>query len=233
MWRSTVLKIAVLSDVHSNLEALEAASKNLDANKILVLGDSIGYGANPNEVLDWLQRNKCICIKGNHEEAVISGETGWFNPFAARAILWTRQKITSANMNFIKSLEAKKIVAVGGLKIVMCHGSPNDPLYEYVYKETHEHLFDYYLQKENSNVIAMGHTHLPYLWVGNNGTVLNPGSVGQPRDGDKRASFATMDVEDGVLVEHHRVEYDIPSAAKKILDAGLPEMLAKRLHIGR
>jgi putative phosphoesterase len=228
------LKIAVLSDIHSNSEALQAVSKNLDVDRILVLGDSIGYGANPNEVLDWLQENECICIKGNHEEAVISGETGWFNPFAARAILWTRDRITSANLAFIESLEAKKIVAFGGLKVAMCHGSPNDPLYEYVYKETHEHLFDYYLQKENSNVIAMGHTHLPFLWVGKNGAVLNPGSVGQPRDGDKRASFAIINVEDDVpVVEHYRVEYDIDSAVKKILEAGLPEMLAKRLYNGR
>jgi len=229
-----LLSIAVLSDVHSNLEALQAVSKNLDVDGIIVLGDSIGYGANPNEALDWLQENKCICIKGNHEEAVISGETGWFNSFATRAILWTRDRITSANMAFIKSLEAKKIVAFGGLKIAMCHGSPNDPLYEYVYRETHEHLFDYYLQKENASVVAMGHTHVPYLWTGKNGIVLNPGSVGQPRDGDRRASFAVINVEDDVpIVEHQRVEYNIGSVAKKILDAGLPEMLAKRLYNGR
>jgi len=228
------LKIAVLSDIHGNLEALHAVSKNQDIDRILVLGDSIGYGANPNEVLDWLQEKKCICIRGNHEEAVLSGETGWFNPFAARAILWTRNRVTTANLAFIKSLEAKKIVDFGGLKVGICHGSPNDPLYEYVYKDTHEHLFDYYLQKENSGVMAMGHTHLPYLWVGKNGTVLNPGSVGQPRDGDRRASFAVINVEDDIpVVEHHRVEYDVTSAANKILEAGLPEILANRLYDGR
>jgi len=228
------LKVAVISDIHSNLEALQAVSKAIQTDKILVLGDSIGYGANPNEVLDWLQENKCICVKGNHEEAVISGETGWFNPSAARAILWTREKMTPANMVFIKSLSSKKLIEFGGIRIVMCHGSPNDPLYEYVYRETHGQLFDYYLQKENANVVAMGHTHLPDLWIGKGGIILNPGSVGQPRDGDRRASFAVISIENGApLVKNRRVEYNIDLAAEKILAAGLPEVLAKRLYIGR
>lgn len=228
------MRIATISDIHSNLEALLAVVKNLDADRILVLGDSIGYGANPNEVLDWLRENKCICVKGNHEEAVITGETGWFNTAAAESILWTRRQINATNMAFIASLENKKLFVHGNLRVAIMHGSPNDPLYEYVYRETHEHLFECYLQKEDADIVAMGHTHVPFLWLGKDGIILNPGSVGQPRDGDRRASFAIINIEDDVpVVEHHRVEYDIDSAAKKILDAGLPEMLARRLYFGR
>ncbi len=227
-------RIAILSDIHSNLEALQAVAKNLDVDDVIVLGDSVGYGANPNEVLDWLKDRNCIVIKGNHEEATITGNTGWFNPMAARAILWTRQILTSANMEFLSSLEERKLIEFNDVRVSLLHGSPNDPLYEYVYEETHSHLFDYYLQKEEANIIALGHTHAPFLWSSKNGMILNPGSVGQPRDGDKRASFAILTVEDGVpMVEHHRVEYNIDVAANKIRSAGLPAMLAERLYNGR
>ena len=227
-------RIAILSDLHSNLEALQAVAKNLEVDDVIALGDSVGYGANPNEVLDWIKDRNCMVIRGNHEEATITGNTGWFNPMAARSILWTRQMLTSANLDFLSSLEEKKLIELDGIRIRLVHGSPNDPLFEYVYEETHRHLFEYYLQKEEADIIALGHTHVPFLWRSTKGIILNPGSVGQPRDGDKRASFAILRVEDGVpTVEHHRVGYSIDVAANKIRSAGLPEMLAERLYYGR
>lgn len=228
------MRVAILSDIHANFEALMAVAGELDAEKILVLGDFVGYGACPNEVIEWLRSHDCICVKGNHEQAVITGETSWFNYVAAKSILWTRANITKSNLGFLVSLEEKKTNSLGGVAISFMHGSPNNPLYEYVYEDTHGQLFEYYLMMEGANVIALGHTRFPFLWRSTRGTVLNPGSVGQPRDGDNRASFAILDIQNNVgTVKIHRVRYDIKKAAEKILAAGLPEMLAERLYLGR
>jgi diadenosine tetraphosphatase ApaH/serine/threonine PP2A family protein phosphatase len=149
------------------------------------------------------------------------------------AIIWTRSRLTEENLKLLASFPLYLIVLVEQCKMYFTHGSPDDPLKEYVSPTTHADLFAHYLSKTKSSVIAMGHTHVPFLWEASDGIVFNPGSVGQPRDGDPRAAYAILTIDGGrVVVEQRRVKYDVQGAARKIVDAGLPKTLAERLLVG-
>ncbi len=227
-------RIAFFSDIHSNLEALESTANAIKADKIAILGDSVGYGPNPNEVLSWIRSNADACVKGNHDEATITGNTSWFNHTAASAIEWTRKRITDENLSFLRTLPEIKIWEVSGLKIMMVHGSPTDPLREYVMETTHHQLFDYYLDRFEVDIIALGHTHFPMAWSSGRKLIINPGSVGQPRDGDWKSSHTIVEIVDGVpFPTNARIEYDVQRTADKIRRIGLPNVLAERLFEGR
>ncbi|MDA4118162.1 MAG: metallophosphoesterase family protein, partial [Thaumarchaeota archaeon] len=133
-------------------------------------------------------------------------------------------------------LPPERHIALGGKKLYMAHGSPDDTMWEYVSPFSHGDLFDYYLEKVDADIIALGHTHVPFQWRSSGGqgrVVFNPGSVGQPRNGDSRASYAVVTVEDTkVTVEHRQAKYDIERSAKKIVESGLPPTLASRLLTG-
>ncbi len=194
----------------------------------------MGYGASPNEVIDRLESKKVSAILGNHDYAVIAGETGFFNSSAAIAIRWTITHLRSENLEYLRSLPREQRVEAEDARVYLTHGSPADNLWEYADPATHSDLFDYYLRKLKVGMIGLGHTHVPYVWRGEEGIVANPGSVGQPRSGDSRASFALVEVEGNrVDVKIRRVAYDLGAAAKKIESAGLPKMLAERLYLGR
>ena len=226
-------RLAIISDVHANLEALRAVMTEIEGQETYCLGDVVGYGANPNEVLYRLRDSGARIVRGNHDDAAVSGETGWFNTKAAMAVMWTRSRLTDDNLKLLASLPLDIRIEFEQCKTFLTHGSPDEPLKEYVLPGTHSDLFPYYLSKTDSRVIALGHTHVPFLWEGNVGVVFNPGSVGQPRDGDPRASYAILTIESGrATIVHKRVKYDTLGAARKILDAGLPEIFAKRLLVG-
>lgn len=225
---------AFLSDIHGNLEALEAVSTRIHKDvPIYCLGDLVGYGANPNEAIEWAKGRNVICVMGNHDYAVVTGDTSFFNRDAERAILWTRPRLTKENMAFLSSLPKTVKVDLNGIKALLVHGSPTDPVFEYVFPETHEHLFDYYLSNNEVKVVALGHTHIPFVKKIDDGMVFNPGSIGQPRSGEPRACYALIRVEGSEIeVEYKLIEYDIEGAAGKILKAGLPPFLAQRLFQG-
>ena len=226
--------VAFISDVHSNLEALEAVLASLGKEELYCLGDVVGYGANPNEVVGLLRERGAQVVMGNHDYAAATGDAGSFNPRAAMAAKWTSRQLTEANLDYLRRLPKERNLEFGGVKFCVVHGSPDDPLWEYVDPATHSQLFGHYLRKLGVMGLALGHTHIPYSWKGTEGEVFNPGSVGQPRDGDWRASFAVGDFEGGAIeLEHRRVEYDVEGAAEKIIRAGLPEPLAARLRTGR
>jgi putative phosphoesterase len=227
-------RVAFISDVHSNLEALEAVLDEVGKLKVYCAGDIVGYGASPNEVVRVLRDVGATCVVGNHDRAALDGDAGEFNPRAAIAALWTSRQLTEESKEFIGSLPSRLSAEVGGKKVFMTHGSPDDPMWEYVRPSTHSDLFDYYLGKVGADVIALGHTHLAFEWRSESGgVVFNPGSVGQPRNGDRRAAFAILGVEGGVVrVEPRLVEYDFERAAKKILESGLPSSLATQLVSG-
>jgi putative phosphoesterase len=228
-----VRRLAIISDVHSNLEALEVVMAEIDGLETFCLGDVVGYGANPNEVLFKLRDSEARIVRGNHDDAVVTGETGWFNSRAAMAIMWTKSRLVEENLKLLASLPLDLRVSIEQSRAFFTHGSPDDPLKEYVSPTTHSDLFPYYLSKTESNVVALGHTHVPFLWERSDGVVFNPGSVGQPRDRDPRASYAILTMDGGkAFVSHKRAKYDAPAAAKKILDAGLPRTLAERLLVG-
>ncbi len=227
-------RIAFISDIHSNLEALEAVLSQIGDLPKYCLGDLVGYGASPNEVVELLRKNDVRSILGNHDHAVITRDFHDFNSTAAIAIGWTAQHLTGGNLDYLSSLPRERRIAVGATRLYVTHGSPDDTLWEYVDPASHSYLFDHYLDKLSVMGIGLGHTHVPYLWAEGNRLVFNPGSVGQPRSGDSRASYAVLTVGGarGMTVEHKKVEYDMERSAQKILLAGLPEKLGKRLFAG-
>jgi putative phosphoesterase len=226
-------EFAFISDVHSNLEALEAVLADAGAVGVYCLGDVVGYGASPNEVVDLLKEKGVVAVLGNHDLTALTGEPTGFNSRAAVAAVWTSRRLSEDNKRFLSQLPKNREVSLAGVDAYLTHGSPDDNLWEYVFPATHSDIFDYYLKRLSVRVIALGHTHVPFSWSDTTGSVFNPGSVGQPRDGDPRASYAVVSVDgDRVAVEHRRVEYDVQTSARKIIDAGLPEVLAKRLATG-
>lgn len=193
----------------------------------------VGYGANPNEVVEWVRMNCAGSVMGNHDQAVVSGDTEWFNPTAAEAILWTRRKVSGEHLHYLASLPLSIRFQFGGRRFLVLHGSPDDPLHEYVYLETHRDLFDGYLERNDVDLLALGHTHHPFAAATPRGVVFNPGSVGQPRHGVPGAFYAVVSFSNGdAHVELLKAEYDIGSAASKIYAAGLPRVLGERLYEG-
>lgn len=228
-------RVAVVSDVHSNLEALQAVLSKVEGLDVWCLGDLVGYGANPNEVVEMLRDRGAVALMGNHDQAVITGETGGFNPRAAMAARWTRNILDQHNVSYLESLPIERRLRIGTVDGYLAHGSPDSPLWEYVDPRTHSQLFGYYLRKLGVGFIGLGHTHLPFTAeVDGGGMVFNPGSVGQPRDGDRRAAYAVLSLgkRGTVSAESFRVEYDFETAASKIVAAGLPTQLAERLTRG-
>jgi putative phosphoesterase len=226
-------RIAFVSDIHGNLEALQAVSSLIKGVPTYCCGDIVGYGANPEEAVAWVRDNCSGSVMGNHDHAVVSGETGWFNPAAAKAILWTRKTISRESMEFLSKLPSSFRFEADGVRFLVVHGSPEDPLHEYVYLETHQDLFGYYLSHHSADVLALGHTHHPFVARTSEGTVFNPGSVGQPRHGVPGAFYAIVTIADGrVEVDEMKVEYEVSTAANKIYDAGLPRILGERLYEG-
>jgi len=219
--------------VHANLEAFEAVLAEAQGLDVFCLGDLVDYGANPNEVVEVIRRRGIMCVMGNHDWAALSGDTSLFNARAAMSSIWTRAHLTSQNLEFIRTLAPELRTSFEAAEAYFTHGSPDDRLWEYVDPRTHSDLFGHYLAKLQVRVIGLGHTHVPYAWKEEGKVVFNPGSVGQPRDGDPKASFAVLSFdEQEVRVEIRRVEYDIQKAAEKIREAGLPESHASRLFSG-
>jgi diadenosine tetraphosphatase ApaH/serine/threonine PP2A family protein phosphatase len=226
-------RVAVISDVHANLEALEEVLREVRGMELYCLGDFVDYGANPNEVVSVLRERGATSILGNHDSAVITGDVSLFNAKAAMSSKWTRRQVSPDTLGYLSVLPRELRVGFEGAPAYLVHGSPDDPLWEYVDPATHSLLFGHYLGKLGVRAVGMGHTHRPYVWEEEAGVAFNPGSVGQPRDGDNRASYATVEADGGrVKVEVHRVEYDYPKAASKIRAAGLPELFADRLSSG-
>lgn len=224
------MEIAFISDIHSNFEALSAVMidiKKRNITKIFCAGDIVGYGANPNECINELIRNNVTLVQGNHDyNALTLSELYLFNDFAREALMWTNKQLTEQSKEFLSSLP--KFFNKECFYLV--HGSPKDPIHEYMYPFLPDLESQFLLI--NKNVLVTGHTHLPLIKkFKNNKILINPGSVGQPRDGDKRASYAIYDTStnDAKIV---RVEYDIIKAMKKIVDNKLPRFLAERLETG-
>lgn len=221
------MKFAVMADIHSNLVALEAVLDKLGDLPILNCGDLVGYNPWPNEVVEMAPERKMISIQGNHDYAVITGDTSGFSSMAARAIDWTMGTLTPENLAYLQGLPVTKTTH----DLYMVHGSPLRPLKEYVYEDRSSGDFQEFLHAAARDILIMGHTHCPFVKKVHGNLVLNPGSVGQPRDGNPRASYAILDTED-MTAEIKRVDYDIHRVAKTIRKEGLPSILAERLQRG-
>jgi diadenosine tetraphosphatase ApaH/serine/threonine PP2A family protein phosphatase len=240
------VRLAVLSDIHANLAALDAVRADLpEVDEIWVLGDIVGYGPQPNEVIVSLQQMGARSVLGNHDAAAIGTiDASWFNPDAARAIGWTADVIDDNARAYMASLP--EVRTDGELTAV--HGSPRDPMWEYI---TGSDVAAANLPAFATDVCLHGHTHVPVVFRADDGqtgavpstpgepvsiragrSLVNPGSVGQPRDGNPAASYLVLDT-DANLVEFRRVAYDIDATQKAMRHAGLPPRLAERLSYGR
>ena len=244
---------AVISDIHGNLEALEAVLRDVPdgVERIYCLGDVIGYGASPNECCDIVREMEMPTITGNHDLAVTDHSTDleWFNPVAAAAVLWTREHLSDENAEFLRSRPRM----MQSRDALFVHGSIRDPD-EYIINSAsaQENLAILKSEYPGVPVCFFGHTHVKTVAPSPNGPVteahaldlsangpylVNPGSVGQPRDGDTFASYVmaegSADGDGGPQVTYRFVEYDIKKAQTKIRSAGLPRMLADRLAEGR
>jgi diadenosine tetraphosphatase ApaH/serine/threonine PP2A family protein phosphatase len=247
------MRVAILTDIHSNLPALEAVLEAIDGaglEKRWCLGDVVGYGAQPDDCARVVRESCELSLVGNHDLAV-TGEidTEVFSASAAAAVQWTRDNSTKETIDFLKSLKSENSKHEVGLY----HASPRDPVWEYVLAVDQAREC---MEEQSARVSFIGHSHVA-LWfsdgpgpgpfgdagggqaeggfeldVAEKRWLLNPGSVGQPRDGDPRAAWLELDTE-AWKVTYHRVSYDIDRAAEPIREAGLPEHLADRLYVGQ
>jgi putative phosphoesterase len=224
--------IAAIADVHSNLEALKKVfGKIKNCEMILNAGDIVGYNANPNECVDVIRKSKIKSVLGNHDHACITGDTVGMNPIAAEAVAWTRKRLGDDGMKCLRKLPEKLEIVYKGKRIVVLHGSPADPINDYVFPWTLERIFEKFLKDAKADILILGHTHVPFVKKLECGIVVNPGSVGQPRDHNRDASYALIDVI-RMDAKIFRVDYDIPKVCDEILRAGLPDFLAERLFFG-
>lgn len=244
--------VAFIADIHANLEALNAVLKRirkLGIKRVICLGDLVGYNANPNECVDVIRKHKIMSIMGNHD-AVACGleEPDHFNHIAKEAILWTRNKLSEENKKYLKGLSDSYVLLDN---FVITHGSLFDRD-EYIFSNNTAHKNISIMEKQDDlgRLCFFGHTHVKSFFPSNgtgkiikNGKytlelrdeeyyLVNPGSVGQPRDEDTRAAFAVFDRNE-MTVKYELVEYDIEITASKIRKAGLPVRLAERLMIGK
>ncbi|WP_297523703.1 metallophosphoesterase family protein [Thermococcus sp.] len=232
--------IALISDIHSNLEALQAVWREIGgADVILCMGDLVGYGPNPNEVVEFvrgrMEERNFLCIRGNHDNAIAFGAEWGFNPYAREAVRWHQRVMSIENLEFLRRLPVRGLFKDdAGRSYLMIHGSPRAPLDEYLFPWLPESEFRTVLGYVRQDDLLVGHTHVPMLKLINGRRIINPGGVGQPRDGDWRAAYALIntDEEPPDNVEFHRVEYDVEETARKIVEAGLPRFLAERLFEG-
>ncbi|MFB6182612.1 MAG: metallophosphoesterase [Candidatus Nanohaloarchaea archaeon] len=227
------MKLAVISDIHSNFEALKNVYSNFsDIDKVVCLGDLVGYGPSPTEVVDFTSSKGFNCIKGNHDGMVADPEGLYrFNSLARAGVKHNREKLDESQINFLENLPLNLSLDLNEKKIECFHGSPRHPLSEYIYPEDADESLIQSLNTVNPDYLFLGHTHIPFKKEIRGTTILNPGSVGQPRDGDPRSSYAVVDLErDAVSFE--RVEYDIQKVKNKV-EGELPSEIGERLEEGR
>jgi putative phosphoesterase len=223
--------LAVISDIHSNLEALIRVLENIDSNRILCCGDIVGYYTWPNECIETIKRLKAVSVIGNHDLACVTGDTSGFNLYAEKSIKWTRKVIKDKNLEFLNDLKDKTRIKIDDTDIMLVHGSPRNPVNEYIFPETPDSTLKLFIENEDVDILIMGHTHMPFVKKFGDKLVFNPGSVGQPRDGNNRASFAFLDISkrDAKI---YRVKYDIDEVVTALGDENLPSFLGRRLYKG-
>jgi putative phosphoesterase len=225
------MRLALISDVHSNLHALETVERAIDIDGIDLIvcaGDIVGYGAFPNECCRIVQHIADQAVLGNHDIAALTRDVTSMNRYASEAAKWTSNKLDTNSKEFLSTLRTAGKFISNGISVAMYHGSPRN-VNEYVYEED---LKEGALSSEAAEVIILGHTHIPFARKIGRQLVVNPGAVGQPRDGDRRASYAVLDTTTRECTIK-RLDYDMGSAASAIEAAGLPGVLADRLFDGR
>jgi len=242
------MRILIISDIHANYAAFEAALKDAEGqwDYVWCLGDVVGYGPDPNECVERLRELPHLCLAGNHDWAALNRlDIRTFNPDARRAVDWTRETLSEENTRWLKALPTTFVIG----QYTLVHASPREPIWEYVLEPLVAALnFPHF----ETAYCIVGHTHQPvvYEMINEQGEtkivkpeygepqqlnglrkIINPGSIGQPRDADPRAAYAILDFENDII-EHRRVEYDIAETQRRMQGYDLPERLIARLEHG-
>ncbi len=232
------MRLAVLSDIHSNLPALQSVLIDMEKRGVdgaIHLGDLVGYGPRPNEVVQTLKKAGVDGVIGNYDLAVLhndaeEGLKTYLKPGISennrQTYLWTRERISPETAELLAQNPAGLYVEEGGVTFLFTHGSPEKPN-EYLYPDTPRERLSALLGKSGADILVVGHTHLPMAVEVGEKVVLNPGSVGKPKDGDPRASYMIIDTDNGFRAEHIRVTFDVESVAKDCVLSGLPLLQAK------
>ena len=242
------MRTLIISDIHSNLAALNAVLADAQPfERVWCLGDVIGYGPDPNECIECIQAlPRLICVKGNHDAAILGEiDTNTFNYEARASLEWLETRLLVANRHWLEALPEQAVEE----KVTFVHGSPRNPIWEYVMDVG---VAAANLAAFTTQICLVGHSHVPAVFLMEEGedvtlnhydmipnqsfeirgrAIINPGSVGQPRDYDPRASYLLYD-DEADLWTNHRVPYNIPEVQERILKEGLPERHAMRLEVG-
>ncbi|MDA8216833.1 MAG: metallophosphoesterase family protein [Dehalococcoidales bacterium] len=238
------MRIAVLSDIHGNLHALEAVLADMDAqgvDRVYCLGDLVGYGAFPNEVIALIRERGIPTVMGNYDEGVgfDKDECGcaYTDPEMRRlgdlSLMWSRERVTAENKAFLRSLHPQIRFEAAGRRFLLVHGSPRK-INEYLYESRPDHSFERLARASEADVLIFGHTHLPYAKEVAGVLFVNTGSVGKPKDGDVRSCYVLLDVRaDGAVADFRRVAYDVAGAASAVRAGGLPARFAELLETAR
>jgi len=221
------MTVALVSDIHGNLPALEAVLKDLpDVDGYVNAGDVVGYNPYPAECVAEVRERDAVSVQGNHDRAVAGEVSFGFHSTAGRAVEWTSERLDEETIEWLGSLPAERETVFDDTRVKVVHGAPDAPD-RYTYPEDFSPAL-----LEGEDVLVLGHTHVQAKEEFDEGTVVNPGSVGQPRDGDPRAAYALLDEKTGE-VELRRTEYPLGHVRDEIIRAGLPRSLADRLEEGR
>lgn len=235
-------RIAVISDIHANIRALDAVLADIDTlhcDSVLCAGDLVGYGPRPREVIAVMRARDIACVMGNYDEAIgfrlPSCGCHIDNPEQKRlslhALRWTADKVSAEDRLFLRGLPEQLLLEASGQRIYVTHATP-DSIKDYVYGCDDEKI-EQMLQDVDENIYIYGHTHYPYTRRHGQHFILNPGSVGRPKQGDSRASYALLELEgDRVQVSHRKVVYDVEAVAQDMLALGIDPFFADFLRHG-
>ncbi len=236
------MKLAVLSDIHANRHALEAVLADVERaapDRLVCLGDLVGGGAHPNEVIDLILSRRIPTVMGNHDEAVgfdlddSGGACRDRDEGRCRrlSLLWTRRHTTPDRKAFLRELPLQNRQDIAGRHVLLVHGSPRG-IHEGLFADRLAATFESVARVAGCDVLLCGHTHQPYRKAVGRTLFVNAGSVGQPQDGDPRAGYALLEFGRSTRVAFRRVAYDVAAAAHAVREAGLPPQIADRLERG-
>ena len=202
------MRILLISDVHANWPALAAVAAAEQFDACLCMGDLVDYGCEPAPVIDWVRRHATVCVRGNHDhmvaQNVATNGAGGFRYLSGATRRLSRERISEADRRYLAALPVTRYLTLDGIRFLLVHATPRDPLDEYAPPEV-----DFWrrrLENVAADFVLVGHTHFPYELFTSGARVINPGSVGLPRDGDPRASYAVLE---GAKVTFRRAEYDV------------------------
>ena len=236
------MRLAVISDIHANWHALQAVWADLTAqasDAVMCLGDLVGYGAYPNEVIDFVRGRNVPVLMGNYDDGVgyDRDDCGCVykdpvdDALGHQSLLWTREHVSADRKAFLRELPFDRREVIGGRRVRFVHGSPRK-INEYLYEDRPESVFRNVARMANCDVLFFGHTHLPYQKQVEGTLFLNTGSVGKPKDGNPRAGYLMADFGAKLEVSVRRVAYDVAAAAQAVRESGLPAHFADLLETG-